>query len=80
MPRATCVVAEGKAGSKMTLTAPANGVVESSYMTKNAKKVGFTMNIEISDNKLNYSQVTNLEIYAKPFGHNDLGTLVKVEK
>lgn len=49
-------------------------------MTKNAKKVGFTMNIEISDNKLNYSQVTNLEIYAKPFGHNDLGKLVKVEK
>jgi len=78
VPRATCVVAQGKAGSKMTLTAPVNGVAESSYMTKNAKTVGFTMNIEISDNKLSYSQVTNLEIYGKPFGHTDSGTLVKV--
>jgi len=80
VPRATCVVAQGKAGSKMTLTAPVNGVAESSYMTKNAKTVGFTMNIEISDNKLSYSQVTNLEIYGKPFGHTDSGTLIKVEK
>ena len=47
-------------------------------MTKNAKTVGFTMNIEISDNKLSYSQVTNLEIYGKPFGHTDSGTLIKV--
>ena len=78
VPRATCVVAQDNAGSKMTLTAPANGVAQSSYMNKNAKTVGFTMNLEISDNKLSYSQVTNLEIYGKPFGHTDSGTLIRV--
>jgi len=79
VPRATCVVAEGKAGEKMTLVANSDAVAESKFMKENASTTGFSFTIEISDEILSYSQVTNLEIYGKPFAHSDSSKLKKVK-
>lgn len=79
VPRTTCVTAEGKAGNIMTLTASGNGVAESNYMTKNAATTDFTMNINIADDTLTYSQTTALEIYGQAFSHTDASTLRKVK-
>lgn len=80
VPRTTCVTVEGAAGHKMTLNAPARGIAESSYMTKNASTTGFSMEISIEDNKLTYSQNTLLDIYGKSLSHTDSSTLIKVTK
>tara|TARA_B100001250_G_scaffold160775_1_gene138108 strand:- start:258 stop:902 length:645 start_codon:yes stop_codon:yes gene_type:complete len=80
VPRATCVVAEGKAGRKMTLTAPARGIGESSYMTANASTQAFTMTLDIGENTFSYSQNTSLKIYGKDFPHTDSATLERVVK
>ena len=79
VPRAVCVLAEGKAGSKMTLTAPQRGVGESSYMSTNATTKNFNMTLDISNNTFTYSQTTELNIYGKPFAHTDSGTLKKIQ-
>ena len=75
VPRGTCVVAEGKAGKKMTLTAPQRGVAESSFMSTNASTLGFSMTMEIGADTLTYSQNTNLKIYGKELPHTDSATL-----
>ncbi|MFP6843921.1 MAG: heme-binding beta-barrel domain-containing protein [Thalassolituus sp.] len=79
VPRAVCVVAEGKAGAKMTLTAPSRGIAESSYMSENATTNAFSMTIEIGANTFSYTQTTNLNIYGKDFSHTDSATLEKVQ-
>jgi hypothetical protein len=78
IPRNVCVVTEGKAGAKMTLTAPERGIAESSYMSKNASTESFSMTIEIDANTLTYSQITNVDIYGKKFTHTDGSTLKKL--
>jgi len=78
VPRTTCVTAEAVAGTSMTLTAPARGIAESAYMTKNASTTGFTMSIKIEANKFTYSQNTMLDIYGQPMSHTDSSTLIKV--
>lgn len=80
VPRAVCVVAEGKAAATMTLSTPGRGVAESSYMQANATTLEFTMNLEIGEDTLSYSQNTKLKIYGKEFPHTDNGTLVRVDK
>jgi hypothetical protein len=78
VPRAVCVVAEGKAGSKMTLTAPQRGVAESSYMNKKATTTAFTMSMDIGSDTFTYTQTTSLKIYGKDFAHTDSATLKKL--
>lgn len=78
VPRAVCVVAEGKAGNKMTLSTPKRSIAESSYMNKNATTKSFSMTIDISPDTLTYSQTTNLNIYGKDFPHTDSATLKKL--
>ncbi len=78
VPRAVCVVAEGKAGAKMTLTAPLKGIGESSFMTENATTKGFTMTLDIGADTLSYTQTTKLNIYGKELSHTDNATLKKV--
>jgi hypothetical protein len=78
VPRAVCVVAEGKAGSKMTLTAPQRAVAESSYMNIKATTTSFSMNIDISPDTFKYTQTTGLKIYGKDFPHTDSATLKKM--
>ena len=80
VPRTTCVTAEGPAGKTMTLTAPARGIAESSYMTEKASTTGFSMNIKIEENKLTYSQNTMLDIYGQSMSHTDGSTLIRVSK
>ncbi len=78
VPRAVCVVAEGKADSKMTLTAPQRGIAESSYMSKKATTTSFSMTIDISPDTFTYTQTTGLKIYGKDFPHTDSATLKKL--
>ncbi len=78
VPRAVCVVAEGKAGSKMTLTSTQPGVAESSYMNKKATTTRFSMNMDISPDTFSYTQTTSLNIYGKEFPHTDSATLKKL--
>ncbi|WP_047046788.1 heme-binding beta-barrel domain-containing protein [Vibrio mexicanus] len=79
VPRTTCVTAEGKAGDEMTLVASERGIAESNYMTENASTTSFTMNIQISEDTLTYTQSTGLDIYGNQFAHTDSSTLQKVQ-
>ncbi|WP_299201348.1 heme-binding beta-barrel domain-containing protein [uncultured Amphritea sp.] len=78
VPRAVCVVAEGAAGVKMTLTAPQRGIAESSYMSKNATSQAYSMTLDIAADTLSYTQTTQLNIYGKEFTHTEAATLEKV--
>ncbi len=80
VPRAVCVVTEGKAGDKITFNTPKRGIAESEFMTKNATTTDFVMQLDMSEaNVLKYSQTTSLNIYDKPFAHTDTSTLEKVK-
>ena len=78
IPRATCVVAEGKAAAKMTLNSAQKGIAESSFMTENATTESFSMTMDIGEDTFTYTQNTNLNIYGKEFPHTDSATLKKV--
>lgn len=78
VPRATCVVAEGKAGNDMTLVASGDGIAQSDFMANNASTKDFTMNIKIDGDKLTYTETVKLDIYGKPFSHSDSDTLIRV--
>jgi hypothetical protein len=80
IPRAVCVVAEGKPGATLTLTANATGIAQSGYMVKHDTTESFTITYEMSGNTMKYKQETKLNVYGKPFSHVDSGTLTKVEK
>ncbi|MBS0339781.1 MAG: FABP family protein [Proteobacteria bacterium] len=79
VPRAVCVVAEGKAGNKMTLKSSSGGIAESAYMAKNGKTTAFSMTLDLSGDDLKYSQQTGLNIYNKSFEHVDADTLVRAK-
>lgn len=78
IPRATCVVAEGKAAAKMTLNSAKKGIAESSFMAENASTESFSMTMDIGDDTFTYTQNTNLNIYGQKFPHTDGATLKKV--
>ncbi|MFP3569651.1 heme-binding beta-barrel domain-containing protein [Paraburkholderia sp. SIMBA_030] len=78
IPRGVCVVAEGKAGTKMTLTSQSKGVAESQYMVKNDDASGFRITFDMAGDTLKYAQATALHVYGKPFSHVDSSTLGKV--
>ncbi|MBB5374111.1 heme-binding beta-barrel domain-containing protein [Acidocella aromatica] len=77
IPRAVCVVAEGKPGTTLTLKSEGQGIAQSQYMVKNDSTENFTITYEISKNTLKYKQETSLQVYGKPFSHIDSGTLTK---
>ncbi|MDR3504839.1 MAG: heme-binding beta-barrel domain-containing protein [Acidocella sp.] len=77
IPRAVCVVAEGKPGTTLALKSEGQGIAQSQYMVKNDNTGNFTITYEISKNTLKYKQETNLQVYGKPFSHIDSGTLTK---
>jgi hypothetical protein len=78
IPRGVCVVAEGKPGSKMTLTSQSRGVAESQFMVKNDNTIDFSITFDISGDTLRYAQKTDLHVYGKPFTHVDSSALKKV--
>jgi len=79
IPRAVCVVAEGPAGDVMTLETKDRGIAESDYMSKNDKTLKFSFDIDLSGDKLQYTQITSLHVYGQPFEHVDSSTLEKVK-
>ena len=80
IPRAVCVVAEGKAGDTIEFKASTRGVAETEYMTKNDTTKNFTMRLDFSKKDvITYSQATSLHVYGKPFTHTDSSTLVRVK-
>lgn len=79
IPRAVCVVAEGSAGPVMLLESKGRGIAESEYMTKNDTTTKFSLSIDFSGDKLEYTQITSLHVYGQPFEHADSSTLEKIE-
>lgn len=78
IPRGVCVVAEGKAGDVMKLETKHQGIAESEYMLKNDNTLKFSINLDLSKDKLKYTQTTNVKVYGKTFKHKDTSTLKKV--
>lgn len=80
IPRAVCVVTEGSAGNKITFKTQKRGIAESEFMTKNDTTTDFSMTLDMSKKgKLQYTQITSLHVYGKPFAHSDSSTLIKVK-
>ncbi|HEX7405809.1 MAG TPA: heme-binding beta-barrel domain-containing protein, partial [Candidatus Nanopelagicaceae bacterium] len=77
IPRGVCIVAEGAAGTTMTLKTQSKGVAETQYMLKNDLTQAFSITLTLSGNTLKYKQTTDLQVYGKPFSHTDSGTLKK---
>lgn len=87
IPRGVSVVAQGsiqKNENEIIISVSANldaanpGIVQSSFMNKNAKTTHFKRELKISGNTLSYSQVTTVEIYNKTFSHEDTNELIRV--
>ncbi|HFQ5065557.1 heme-binding beta-barrel domain-containing protein [Vibrio vulnificus] len=80
IPRAVCVVTEGKVGDKIQFKTKQRGIAESEYMSKNDTTTDFTMLLDITEKDvIRYSQTTSLHVYGKPFAHTDTSTLVRVK-
>ncbi|EKP0297850.1 heme-binding beta-barrel domain-containing protein [Aeromonas veronii] len=80
IPRAVCVVVEGKAGNKIDFKTGQRGIAESSYMSANDSTTDFMMSLDFSvKDQLKYNQTTSLQVYGKPFAHSDSGTLIKIK-
>lgn len=80
IPRAVCVVTEGKVGDKIEFKTQKRGIAESEYMTKNDTTTDFIMTFDMSEKDIiRYSQTTSLHVYDKPFSHTDTSTLERVK-
>ncbi|CAK3627167.1 THAP4-like heme-binding beta-barrel domain-containing protein [Vibrio crassostreae] len=80
IPRAVCVVTEGKAGDKIEFKTQKRGIAESKYMTANDTTTDFTMLLDFSEeDTIRYSQTTALHVYGKPFSHTDSSVLTRVK-
>src|SRR5665811_46972 len=77
IPRGVCVVAEGAAGTTMTLKTQSNGVAQTQFMLKTDRTDAFSITFTLSGNTLKYDQTTDLQVYGKPFSHTDSDTLKK---
>lgn len=88
IPRAVAVVASGifngdPNGDQIHLELSASGdhpdcgISQSPFMRDNAKTTAFSQSLDISEDKLVYSQSTIVDIYGKTFDHTDANTLKK---
>lgn len=82
IPRGTCISAQGTLKQPRSLeVATDTGFAESEFMRKQAKTKRFNMAMKLNDDgTLTYTQVTQLQIYGKPFTHVDANTLRRVGK
>ena len=78
IPRAVCVVAEGKPGNPMVLTTKSQGVAQTQYMVRNDITESIKAVFQVKGNTLHYQETTDLFVYGKPFIHTDQDTLTKV--
>ncbi|MFC3626108.1 heme-binding beta-barrel domain-containing protein [Vogesella amnigena] len=76
VPRGTCVSAQGLLKQPRSLeVATDTAFAESAFMRKQAKTNRFSMTMKLNDDgTLTYSQITQLQIYGKPFTHVDANT------
>lgn len=75
IPRGVCIVAEGAAGTTMTLTTQSKGVAETQFMLTKDTTQSFSITLKLFGNRLRYEQTTDLQVYGKPFSHTDSGNL-----
>jgi hypothetical protein len=78
LPRAVCVVAEGRPGSTMTLTTKGQGIAQTQYLVHKDSTNAVQITLAASGNTLKYKYETHLFVYGKPFDHTDEDTLTKV--
>jgi hypothetical protein len=78
IPRAVCVVAEGRPGSTMTLTTKSQGIAQTQYMVHNDSTKAVKITLAVSGNTLKLEYETHLFVYGKSFDHTDEDTLTKV--
>lgn len=87
IPRGVSVVAQGSIQNnenEIIFNVSANldtinpGIVQSSFMSKNAKTTNFKRELKISGNTLSYSQETTVDIYNKTFNHEDMNELTRI--
>ena len=83
IPRGVCVLAGGQFDSRanengqITLDVKSSvddaqwNIVQSPFMTDQAKTVSFARTILVGSGKMSYSQTTKLQIYDKSFDHTD---------
>jgi len=91
IPRGVSVVAEGsleklngnEKGIILKVSAgldvPNAGIVQSAFMSQNAKTTAFVREMTMSGDTLSYFQETTLKIYSKTFAHADKNILRRVK-
>ncbi len=84
IPRAVCVLAGGRASEadgtttltvKAAIDDPDWGVIQSPFMRDNARTLGFSHSLSVSEHTLSYAETTVLEIYGRRFDHTDSNNL-----
>jgi len=90
IPRAVCVLAGGtyagekndKGATKLSVAATLGdkdwSVIQSPFMRDNASTESYSIELEVSDDKLRYKEITMLDIYGRAFEHTDRNILTKV--
>ncbi|HTJ57042.1 MAG TPA: heme-binding beta-barrel domain-containing protein [Devosiaceae bacterium] len=78
LPRAICVVAEGRPGATMTMRTKGQGIAQTQYLVHKDSTNFVKMSLAVSGNTLKYNYETRLFVYGKPFDHTDEDTLTKV--
>ncbi|MNH06897.1 hypothetical protein D3C79_662760 [compost metagenome] len=80
IPRAVCVVIEGKAGNKIDFKTGKRSLAESDYMSANGTTTDLVMSLDFTEkDMLKYTQTTSLNIYGNPFSHTDSGSLTRIK-
>jgi len=86
IPRGMCVLASGsfeQASEQDILNVSAAideqdwQIIQSPFMTKNAKLKSYLQQVKVSEDELSYSQTMMLDIYGKEFEHTDNSVLKK---
>jgi len=84
IPRAVCVLAQGKAKVEdnrkvvINVSTDVSGVIQSSFMHKKAKTTSFKHTLSIEGDEIHYHETTMVDIYGNSFEHTDTNTLRKV--
>jgi len=82
IPRGVAILAGGHAADGVLEVSAKDGdgdwgIVQSPFMRDQARTIEFTQRVEVSGEKLSYSQTTMLDIYGKVFEHTDRNDLIR---
>ena len=86
IPRGVCLVATGGFEQKentlvFEVTAGTDnadsGIAQTTFMSEKANTAGYQLKLSVSDDTLNYTQSTLLDIYGNRFDHTDENTLIR---